>query len=113
MGQEVSVIREEEWMRRFQGGDEGAYLLLFNRFHRPVYRYLAGLLGRSALAEDLTQDVFLTLYEKRDTYRRRESIGAWLFTVARNRGLRARQRAALEELPEGQREVRPSRSSSR
>lgn len=86
---------EEEWMRRFQDGDDGAFLLLFQRFHRPLFRCLAGILGRTDLAEEATQEVFLTLYEKRDVYER-GSIRAWLYTLARNRGLRLRERGARE-----------------
>jgi RNA polymerase sigma-70 factor (ECF subfamily) len=55
---------------------------LFARYRTPVYRFLHRLLGDSAAAEDLTQDVFLraigAAYEPGDRER------AWVFQVARN-----------------------------
>jgi len=56
--------------------------------HAAVYRYAYRLTGRVADAEDLTQQVFLTLQEKIDQLRQPECARAWLLSVARNRFLK-------------------------
>lgn len=57
---------------------------LFELLRDPVYRYLTGVLGNSAEAEDLTQEVFLRLYA---LLQRGQAVGnarAWVFRAAHN-----------------------------
>lgn len=57
---------------------------LVAKHHQAVYRYAYRLSGSVADAEDLTQQVFLTLQEKLGQLRKAESVRSWLFTVLRN-----------------------------
>jgi RNA polymerase sigma-70 factor (ECF subfamily) len=55
---------------------------LFARYRMPVYRFLWRLLADAAVAEELTQDVFLRALGAR--YRSEDRERAWLFQIARN-----------------------------
>jgi RNA polymerase sigma-70 factor, ECF subfamily len=55
---------------------------LFARYRRPVHRFLCRLLSDSAVAEDLTQEVFLRALGAR--YQADERERAWIFQIARN-----------------------------
>ncbi len=57
---------------------------LFDRFHLAIYRYLLRMTGRTDVAEDLTQDVFVRVLRGGDTPEVRYSERAWLFAIARN-----------------------------
>lgn len=71
---------------------ERAVLQLFDRYQRPLTRYVASL-GLSAVdAEDVVQEVYLALFRHLANHRPATNLPAWLFQVARNLGLRQRLR---------------------
>jgi len=66
-------------------GDEGAFTLLYRRKHPAIYRFALHMSGNAAIAEDVTQEVFMTLI--RDAKRfdpARGTLGGFLFGIARN-----------------------------
>jgi RNA polymerase sigma-70 factor (ECF subfamily) len=70
---------------RFQQGDRAAFETLYSRYFDRVYGYLKMMLRDRHEAEDLTQQVFMRLFEKLDEYERREQpFWSWLVTVVRN-----------------------------
>ncbi len=70
--------------------------VLFARYREPVYRFLRRLLGDSAAAEDLTQDVFLRALGAQ--YHAHDQERAWVFQIARNLA-RDHMRKALHRGP--------------
>jgi RNA polymerase sigma-70 factor (ECF subfamily) len=52
---------------------------LFQRYHLRVFRYFLRLTGDRALAEDLTQDVFVRIVRSAGQYHARDREGAWVF----------------------------------
>ena len=72
-------------LQRILGGDEEAFTLLYRRKHPAIYRFALHMSGNSALAEDVTQEVFMTLI--RDAGRfdpERGTLGGFLYGIARN-----------------------------
>jgi RNA polymerase sigma-70 factor (ECF subfamily) len=66
-------------------GDAEAFAAIFDRFHEPVYRFIASRIHRPADAEDLTQLVFVKALEALPRYQSRGvPFGGWLFRLARN-----------------------------
>jgi RNA polymerase sigma-70 factor (ECF subfamily) len=57
---------------------------LFERHHLAMFRFLRRLSGRAEIAEDLTQEVFLRVVRRLDSYQERQQERAWLFRIARN-----------------------------
>jgi RNA polymerase sigma factor (sigma-70 family) len=57
---------------------------LFERHHLVVFRFLRRMTGDTALAEDLTQEVFLRLVRGIQSYQDRSRELSWLFRIARN-----------------------------
>ncbi len=80
-----------EQVRR--GEAEGA-TRLFHRYSAPLLRFTGRLLGNSAEAEEVTQDVFLKLMSRADQYDGRAPVASWLFAIATN-ACRDRQRRSV------------------
>ncbi|NNL86478.1 MAG: sigma-70 family RNA polymerase sigma factor [Myxococcales bacterium] len=71
-------------MLAFAGGDASAFERLFQRWAKPLLRYLERLVGDNAVAEELVQDSFLRLHRARDRYRPDARFSTWLYTIATN-----------------------------
>lgn len=70
---------------RMAAGDEAAFVALYKRYQGGVYRFARQMTGGASLAEEVTQEVFLTLMrEGRSFNASRGSLRAWLYGVARN-----------------------------
>jgi len=72
-------------LRRMAGGDEEAFAQIYRQKHPVIYRFALHMTGNSAVAEDVTQEVFMALI--RDPKRfdpTRGTLGGFLFGIARN-----------------------------
>jgi RNA polymerase sigma-70 factor, ECF subfamily len=81
----IETIDEGLLLRRMVAGDEAAFTLLYRRRHPAIYRFALHMSGNAAMAEDVTQEVFMTLI--RDAKRfdpARGTLGGFLFGIARN-----------------------------
>lgn len=82
---QATEITDDGLLRRMIAGDEEAFKLLYRRTQPAIYRYALRMSGSPAVAEDVTQEVFMALI--RDTKRfdpSRGTLGGYLFGVARN-----------------------------
>lgn len=84
MSDQASLINEDELDRRFVDLVEAHQVM--------VYRYARYLTGDPVLAEEISQDAFITAYRKLATEPPSGDTGAWLRGVARNLVLRARSK---------------------
>ena len=57
---------------------------LFDRHHLRIYRFALRVSGDPALAEEVTQEVFVKALRSIESYRERGRESAWLFRIARN-----------------------------
>jgi len=74
-------------LRKAQRGDERAFTLIVRAYETPVYNYVLRLVGDRALAEDLTQEVFLRVFQGLARFSLRSKFTTWLFQVTKNRVL--------------------------
>ena len=75
---------------------------IYKDYHGKVFGYIISQVSNSDLAEDLSEDVFLKVYEKLDTFdETKASISTWIYTIARNTLTDYyRTRKVCEEIPE-------------
>jgi RNA polymerase sigma-70 factor, ECF subfamily len=81
----VETIDDGVLLRRMMAGDEDSFTLLYRRKHPAIYRFALHMSGNTAVAEDVTQEVFMTLI--RDAKRfdpALGTLGGFLFGIARN-----------------------------
>ena len=82
--------------------DHCAFARLFDRFATRIEAYLRRLGAERALAEDLTQDVMLVIWQRAGRYDpTRAAASTWIFTIARNRLTDARRRQRSEQRTDG------------
>jgi RNA polymerase sigma-70 factor (ECF subfamily) len=62
-------------LRKAQRGDERAFSLIVRAYEAPVYNYVLRLIGDRTLAEDLTQEVFLRVYQGLPNFSLRSRCG--------------------------------------
>jgi len=74
-------------LRKAQRGDERAFTLIVRAYEQPVFNYVLRLVGDRALAEDLTQEIFLRVYQGLPGFSLRSRFTTWLFQVTKNRVL--------------------------
>jgi RNA polymerase sigma-70 factor (ECF subfamily) len=96
---------EADLLRRAGEGDEGAFLVLYERHRAPVFRFAYRILGSSQLAEDITHDCFLSLIRRPAGYQpERASLRTYLCAAARNLAFKQLRRRGIEttveEMPE-------------
>lgn len=77
-------------MRRAGRGDRDAFAALYERHAPAVHGLASRIVGSPALAEEVTQDVFLTVWVKAPTFdRSRGSVRTWFLTIAHRRAVGA------------------------
>ena len=89
-------------LRKAQRGDERAFSIIVRTYETPVFNYVLRLVGDRALAEDLTQEVFLRVFQGLPKFSLRCRFTTWLFQVTKNRvldELRANERRPRSFLP--------------
>jgi RNA polymerase sigma-70 factor (family 1) len=79
-------INENEILliRAFKNGDQKAFEKLFERYHKKLYAYLMRLLDSKEDAEEIVQESFIKIWEKREEFIEGYSFDAFLFTIAKN-----------------------------
>lgn len=83
----LGELSDSELMLRVQAGDDAAFDSLIEKFRRPLIAFMYRMVGNSAVAEDLAQDVFLRVYRSRSTYAAEAKFSTWLYRIATNLGL--------------------------
>ena len=80
-----SGLSDEEAMRKFQKDDEGSFDLLLARHGAGVLRFIIRMTGaEKPQAEDLLQEIFMKVIERRKRYDPDQKFSTWLYSIARN-----------------------------
>lgn len=80
-----SELSDEEEMKRFQEGHESGFNVLLARHGPGVLRFIRKMTGvDSARTEDLLQEVFVKVIERRGHYDPGQKFTTWLYSIARN-----------------------------
>jgi RNA polymerase sigma-70 factor (ECF subfamily) len=86
---------------RWRRGDPAAFAELVRRWQQPVAAFLARLVGRRELVQDLCQEVFLRVHLAAARYRETGAFSTWLYRIALNVARDAGRRRRHEPQPLG------------
>ena len=76
-------------VERLRAGDADALETLMASYGSRVYRVARGITGDERDAEEVVQDVFLTVFRKIGAFESRAAIGTWIFRMTTNAALNA------------------------
>lgn len=72
-------------LRRYRRGDAAAFNALYQRHRLGLFRFLLGLCGDHALAEEVFQETWMSLVRSQSEQREAVLFKTWLYQIARNR----------------------------
>jgi len=91
------AVADLEILERIRSGDPAALASALDRFWTPLVRYAASVLGEDGAAEDVAQECFVRLWERRETWGLEGSVRGLLFRMARNLALDERRRTGARD----------------
>lgn len=78
------IDADAQQMMNFKQGDSSAFDFLVMKYTDKILNLIYKYTGNHALAEDLTQEVFLRVFKSRDTYEPRAKFSTWLYRISVN-----------------------------
>ena len=91
---------DEVLIAKIAAGNRLAMQALFARHNLRIYRFVLRMVGDNGLAEDLTSEVFLSVWQQAHRFEARSAVTTWLLAIARYKALaelRRRPQAASSE----------------
>lgn len=82
---------------RLSNDDEKAFEFIYWKYNVHVYNFANSLLYSPKIAQDITQDVFLKIWEKCHEINPEQNFNAYLFTIARNMVYKETEQKLLAE----------------
>ncbi|MBB5440866.1 RNA polymerase sigma-70 factor (ECF subfamily) [Pedobacter sp. AK017] len=82
-----STYTDQELTALLKGGDRIAYTEIYDRYKSLLYRHTYKKLGDADEAQDVLQDVFLNLWNKREHLLEAQNVSGYLYTAIRNKVL--------------------------
>ena len=99
-----SNLQERIAFLKLRSGDSDAFAFFYDKYVKSIYRFVYIKVGNKQVAEDLTQDIFLKIWQHLVDKKNVRSFQAFIFRIARNTVVdhyrSAKQELPLEYMPE-------------
>jgi RNA polymerase sigma-70 factor (ECF subfamily) len=82
IGSAPGLDLDVQLMLRVKEGDEDSFRVLLEKYRNPVIHFVYRMVQDRAVAEELSQEVFLRVYRSRGTYEPTAKFTTWLFRIA-------------------------------
>ena len=93
--------QETDWIHRIATGERQAFESLFQAYVRRLASYVYRMIGDWEAAQEVTNDVMVTVWKEAKRFQGRSQPSTWIFGIAHHKALnelRRRKRHALDEL---------------
>jgi RNA polymerase sigma-70 factor (ECF subfamily) len=107
--QSLAGLDDAQVMLRVRDGDDAAFNYLVQRYRRAMISFMFRMVHNAAIAEELSQEVFLRIYRSRANYSADAKFTTWLYRIATNLAVnhardnkheRPEEKASLDETDE-------------
>ena len=85
-------------MIALQQGDRSALVGLVEIYHARLFHFVRRIVGDVSTTEDLIQETWMSLYERRQSYESTYRFSTWLFTIARRKALSELRRRRVRSI---------------
>ena len=82
MPEDTDQPEEAAWISQVQQGDQRAFNQLVHLHYNRVYRTVYGILRNEENAKDVTQQIWVKVWKKIDTFKGNSSFSTWLYRIA-------------------------------
>jgi RNA polymerase sigma-70 factor (ECF subfamily) len=93
-----SKLQEQGLIKRMQKGDEEAFSLLFYAYKDKLYTFLFKITRSEEQAEDLVQEVFIRIWNAKETLDKVENFNAFIYRIAQNLAIDQLRKFSVETL---------------
>lgn len=87
-----------ETIQKIKRGDERALLLMYKKFHSPLFHFINRQMRDVAVSEELVQDVFLGVIDGIREGRNIQSFSAYIYTIARYKTIDCIRRKKIKKV---------------
>ncbi|MCX5679026.1 MAG: sigma-70 family RNA polymerase sigma factor [Candidatus Omnitrophica bacterium] len=77
-------LSDEILVQKAREGDTKAFEELFDRYKKQLLNFIYRLIGNRETAEEVTQEVFIKVYNKLEIFDPSKKFVSWIYTIARN-----------------------------
>lgn len=113
---DLALVADRDLVNTAINGVEGSFEELVRRYQRPIAAYVYRMVGNYESALDLTQEIFIKVYNSLARYRAEFKFSTWIYKIAHNAAVDHLRRTATREQslvvgPEGDQFELPIESS--
>jgi len=94
---QVSTYNEKILLSQIARGDEKAFRTIFDMYYNTIYNQALFLTKDPGLAEDTVQDIFIKIWEQRNSIGKIDNLGAYINILTRNHILNYFRKIAYQE----------------
>lgn len=80
-------LQDESIVARISAGERRLFGVLYQRYRIRTFALAFGMTGQREQAEDLTQEIFLRVYERLGTFQGQAKFATWFYRIALNQCL--------------------------
>ncbi len=90
----MNSINENDIIERITGGDTEAFSYIVSNYKDMVFNIVCKIIPDCQDAEDITQDVFVKVFQNLDSFKFKSKLTTWIYTIAYNEAINATRRKA-------------------
>lgn len=92
--------KDEELLKLLEGDCKEAFEALYIRYKKKLHKLCLKLIKSDTVAQDIVQEVFITVWTARKTFNAKQSFSSYLYTLAKNKALNELRSAKRKQLVE-------------
>lgn len=78
-------MNDQDLVAEILKGNMDSFSILVNKYELSIFKFIYNIIRNKEASEDLTQEVFITLFNKLYTYNMQYKFSNWLYQIARNK----------------------------
>lgn len=75
---------DEQLIANYKAGNEEAFVVLLDRYMKPLYGFALQMVRESEVAEDIVQEAFIKVWKHLDRFDQNKSFKTWIFAITKN-----------------------------